>query len=59
MPCAHDPQNLGFTPSTRNNTGPERSTISLGLAQRHGANRVSGGGSDGRDPTIHGADDDV
>ena len=59
MPGVHGPQNLGFTPGVRNDAGPERSAVSLGISERHGADGISSRGGDGRDPTVHGADDDV
>lgn len=59
MPGVHRPQNLGFAAGVRNDAGPERSAVSLGISERHGADGISSRGGDGRDPTVHGADDDV
>lgn len=59
MPGIHSPQNLCFTPGVGDNAGPERSTVGFGIAKRHGADRVPSGGGNGRDSTIHGANDDV
>lgn len=59
MPGVHRLQNLCFTPGVGNNAGPERSSVGFGIPKRHGTDGISGGGGDGRDPTVHGADDYV
>ncbi len=59
MPGVHRPQDLGFTSGARDNAGPERFAIGFGISEWHGADGISGRGGNGRDPTVHGADDYV